>query len=141
MPVCWPQYWASRSVVQLAVSCPTSWGSISITRNSSARPRGRDCSLSAWGGAPWYGIQSCRQVAFEHTLHGVLTAQHSVGDLARRLASQREQQHLVARARFGIGAFPRLDGEVRLASLHPLEAGLEVWSSLVPYFDLPLFTL
>src|SRR5260370_14737860 len=68
-------------------------------------PGSRDRSLSAWGGAPRDGIQSAREEAFEDTHHGVLAAQHHLGDLARRLAPQREQQHLVARARFGIGGF------------------------------------
>jgi hypothetical protein len=104
-------------------------------------PGSRDRSRSARGCAPWHGIQSSRQETFEHTLHGILTAQHRVGDLTRLLALQREQEHLVTRACFGIGAFPRLDGAAQSASLHPLEAGLGVWSSLVPFFDLPLFFL
>jgi hypothetical protein len=57
------------------------------------------------GAAPRDSIQSAREVPFEDTHHGVLAAQHNLGDLARRLASQREQQHLVARARFGISGF------------------------------------
>jgi hypothetical protein len=45
-------------------------------------PGRRDGSLSARSGAPWYGIQSARQEAFQHTHHGVLAAQHHLGDLA-----------------------------------------------------------
>ncbi len=104
-------------------------------------PGRRDRSLSAWGGAPRDSIQSARKEAFEDTHDGVLAAQHNLGDLARRLAPQREQQHLVARARFGIGGFPRFDGATRSASVHPLEGGLWEQSSLLPFFDLPLFSL
>jgi len=45
-------------------------------------PGSRDRSLSAWGGAPRNGIQSAREVPFEDTHHGVLAAQHHLGNLA-----------------------------------------------------------
>jgi hypothetical protein len=115
---------ARRSVVQLALSCPKAWGSCSITREPLGFPGRRDPSISAWGRAPRHGIQSTREVSCENTHNRVLAAQHGLGDLARGLASQREQEHLVTCARFGVGAFARRDGATRLVSAHPMRGGL-----------------
>lgn len=78
-----------------------------------------DPSLSARGGARWHGIPSTAQEALAHAHDGVLAAHHGLGNLARRLASQREHEQLVACARFGIGWFfiaPAQLGQRRLLS-------------------------
>jgi hypothetical protein len=82
MPVCWPKYSASRSVVQFAVSCPTAWGSTSITRSSSASQAAVTRRSRAFRGASRYGILSTREEPFEDTYDRVLATQHDLGDLA-----------------------------------------------------------
>ncbi len=57
----------------------------------------------AFGSASRDGIQSTGEESCEDANHGVLAAQHNLGDLARGPPSQREHQHLGARARLGIG--------------------------------------
>ena len=64
-----------------------------------------DPSLPTRGRAPEDGIQSTAQEALEDTYHRVLATQHDLGNLARRLASLREQEHLIARARFDVRCF------------------------------------
>lgn len=66
-----------------------------------------DRSFSTRGCAPWHRIPSTGQEALEHAYHRLLAASHCLGDLTRRLASQREPEHLVACACLGIGRFFR----------------------------------